>query len=96
MESFGIYSILWCVTFATNIAEKTMPDDTEEKRIKGYLKMRDVCAYLSVTAETISKWIRNKGMPAHKIGKEWLFSQQEIDEWVVGHNGNGETPRKKR
>ena len=82
--------------FATIIAEKTMPDDTEEKRIKGYLKMRDVCAYLSVTAETISKWIRNKGMPAHKIGKEWLFSQQEIDEWVVGHNGNGETPRKKR
>ena len=82
--------------FATNFAKTTMPDDTEEKRVKGYLKMRDVCAYLSVTAETISKWIRNKGMPAHKIGKEWLFSQQEIDEWVVGHNGNGETPKKKR
>ena len=96
LESFRIYGILWRVLFATIIAEKTMPDDTEEKRIKGYLKMRDVCAYLSVTAETISKWIRNKGMPAHKIGKEWLFSQQEIDEWVVGHNGNGETPRKKR
>ncbi len=73
-----------------------MPDDTEEKKIKGYLKMRDVCDYLSVTAETISKWIRNKGMPAHKIGKEWLFSQQEIDEWVVGHTGNGETSRKIR
>ena len=93
MEYIVSYGVL---LFATIIAEKTMPDDTEEKRIRGFLKMRDVCAYLSVTAETISKWIRNKGMPAHKIGKEWLFSQQEIDEWVVGHNGNGETPKKKR
>lgn len=65
-----------------------MPDDIEEKKIKGYLKMRDVCDYLSVTAETISKWIRNKGKPAHMIGKEWLFSQQEIDDWISNHNPN--------
>lgn len=65
-----------------------MADDIEEKKIKGYLKMRDVCDYLSVTAETISKWIRNKGMPAHKIGKEWLFRQQEIDDWISSHNPN--------
>lgn len=68
-----------------------MADDIEEKKIKGYLKMRDVCDYLSVTAETISKWIRNKGMPAHKIGKEWLFRQQEIDAWVEGHTPNRRT-----
>ena len=73
-----------------------MPDDTGEKRIKGYLKMRDVCAYLSVTAETICKWIRNEGMPAHKIGKQWLFSQQEIDAWVISHNGCGGKRRRKR
>ena len=68
-----------------------MVDDIEEKKIKGYLKMRDVCDYLSVTAETISKWIRNKGMPSHKIGKEWLFRQQEIDDWVEGHTPNRRT-----
>ena len=72
-----------------------MIDDIEEKKIKGYLKMRDVCSYLSVTAETISKWIRYKGMPAHKIGKQWLFVKREIDSWIVGHDGNGETPKKK-
>jgi len=65
-----------------------MPDDTEEKKNNGYLKMLDVCDYLSVTAEIVSKWIRYKGMPAHKIGKEWLFSQQENDEWVISHNSN--------
>ena len=76
-----------------------MPDDIEEKKIKGYLKMRDVCDYLSVTAETVSKWIRYKGMPAHKIGKEWLFRQQEIDEWVISHNSNSsslQSPTRKK
>ena len=91
-----MYCSVEIVSLVTRYWESAMSEDTEQKKNKGYLKMRDVCAYLSVTAETISKWIRNKGMPAHKIGKEWLFSQQEIDEWVVGHNANGETPRKKR
>jgi len=66
-----------------------MASNTTNDEIKGYMKMRDVCKYLSVTAETISKWIRNDGMPGHKIGKQWMFSKQEIDAWVVGHNANG-------
>lgn len=66
-----------------------MNPETTEKDIGRYLKMRDVCDYFSVTNETICKWIRREGMPAHKIGKQWLFIQQEIDEWVVRHNGNG-------
>ena len=63
-----------------------MPDEPPEENIKRYLKMRDVCEYLCVTDETICKWIRNAGMPAHKIGKQWLFSQLEIDSLVVNHN----------
>ena len=73
-----------------------MPSETPEKDIKRYLKMRDVCEYLSVTDETICKWIRNEGMPAHKIGKQWLFSQQEIDSWVVSHNSKGGKAKKSR
>ena len=73
-----------------------MPAENPEKDIKRYLKMRDVCEYLSVTDETICKWIRNEGMPAHKIGKQWLFSQQEIDSWVVSHNSKGGKAKKSR
>ena len=73
-----------------------MPVETKEKDIKRYLKMRDVCEYLSVTDETICKWIRNEDMPAHKIGKQWLFSQQEIDFWVVSHNSKGGKAKKSR
>ena len=70
-----------------------MENDSSEMEITGYLKMRDVCQYLSVTDDTISKWIRKDGMPAHKIGKQWLFVKREIDTWIVGHNGNGEMPK---
>ena len=73
-----------------------MGTDTSEMEITGYLKMRDVCKYLAVTNETISKWIRNAGMPAHKIGKQWLFVEQEIDSWIVGHDGRGGKPRQKK
>ena len=46
--------------------------------------------------ENISKWIRNEGMSAHKIGKQWLFVRQEIDSWIVGHDGQGGKPRQKK
>jgi len=72
-----------------------MAIETTEKDIKRYLKMRDVCDYFSVTNETICKWIRNEGMPAHKIGKQWLFIQQELDEWVISHNGNNDDIQKR-
>ena len=66
-----------------------MPITNSQTEINRYLKMRDVCECLSVTDETICKWIRNEGMPAHKIGKQWLFIQKEIDAWVIAHNEKG-------
>jgi excisionase family DNA binding protein len=28
------------------------------------------------------KWISEKHMPAHKVGRLWKFKKEEIDEWV--------------
>ena len=25
---------------------------------------------------------REKGLPAHKIGRLWMFKKEEVDEWV--------------
>lgn len=39
--------------------------------------------YLGVKATTIREWIkRNNGIPAHKIGRQWKFKKEELDEWV--------------
>ncbi|MFA7205668.1 MAG: helix-turn-helix domain-containing protein [Saccharofermentanales bacterium] len=39
--------------------------------------------YLSVKPGTVREWIRKgKGVPAHKIGKQWKFKYSELDDWV--------------
>jgi excisionase family DNA binding protein len=40
------------------------------------------CKYLSITKDTVYKWIEQKGMPASKIGRKWLFRKEDIDDWV--------------
>ena len=39
--------------------------------------------YLGVKPVTIRDWIKKeKGIPAHKIGKQWKFKPTELDDWV--------------
>ena len=35
-----------------------------------------------ISRDSALKWIANKGMPAHKVGKKWKFKLSEIDAWV--------------
>jgi len=42
----------------------------------------EIAEYLSVSKDTVHRWIREKDMPAHKIGRLWKFKVIEIDEWV--------------
>lgn len=47
-----------------------------------YYSMPEICKYLGISRDSALKWIANKGMPAHKIGKKWKFKLSEIDAWV--------------
>jgi excisionase family DNA binding protein len=47
-----------------------------------WLTVDDICKYLSITKDTVYKWIEQKGMPASKIGRKWLFRKEDIDHWV--------------
>jgi len=47
-----------------------------------WLTVDDISKYLSVTKDTIYKWIENRDMPAHKVGRKWMFQKSEVDEWV--------------
>ncbi|WP_449241254.1 helix-turn-helix domain-containing protein [Desulfoscipio gibsoniae] len=44
--------------------------------------MATVADYLGVSRETVLQWIEKKGMPAHKVGRQWKFKISEIDEWI--------------
>ncbi len=47
-----------------------------------WLTVDDISKYLSVTKDTIYKWIENRNMPAHKVGRKWMFQKTEVDKWV--------------
>lgn len=53
-----------------------------------YYSMVEICKYLGISRDTALKWIANKSMPAHKVGKKWMFKVSEIDAWVK--NGQAE------
>ena len=47
-----------------------------------YYSMVEICKYLGISRDTALKWIANKSMPAHKVGKKWMFKVSEIDAWI--------------
>jgi excisionase family DNA binding protein len=47
-----------------------------------WLSVDDIGAYLGVKRDTLYKWISDKAMPAHKVGRLWKFKKGEIDAWV--------------
>ncbi len=51
---------------------------SEEK----WFTVEEICAYLQVTKDTIYKWISNRDMPAHRVGKRWMFKRSEVDAWI--------------
>ncbi|MEN8752514.1 MAG: excisionase family DNA-binding protein, partial [Desulfobacterales bacterium] len=38
------------------------------------------------------KWISERQMPGHKIGRLWKFNKQEVDEWVRSGGANSPLP----
>jgi len=47
-----------------------------------WLSVDEIAIYLGVKRDTVYKWIRDKAMPSHKIGRLWKFKKDEVDEWV--------------
>lgn len=56
-----------------------MNEEHEDK----WISLEEAAGYLGVNKDTIRNWIRkDKGIPAHKIGKMWKFKRSELDSWI--------------
>lgn len=51
-------------------------------KIEKWMSMKQVCVYLGISRDTVTKWIKNKDMPAHQIDRIWRFDKDEVDEWM--------------
>ncbi len=50
---------------------------------ENWIGLKGAAQHLGVRPITVRDWIKkDKGIPAHKIGKLWKFKLSELDEWV--------------
>ncbi len=46
----------------------------------------DVAAHLGVAKDSVYRWINERRLPAHRVGRLFRFKLSEIDEWVRQDN----------
>ena len=47
-----------------------------------WLSVDEIAAYLGIKRDTVYKWIAEKQMPAHRMGRLWKFKIEQVDKWV--------------
>jgi len=47
-----------------------------------WLSVNEIADHLCIKRDTVYKWISERQMPGHKIGRLWKFNKKEVDEWV--------------
>ena len=48
-----------------------------------WISIEELSEYLGISAVTIRSWIRSgKDIAAVRIGRQWRFRIEEIDEWI--------------
>jgi len=47
-----------------------------------WLSVEEISVYLGVTKDTVYKWLSEKNLPAHKVGRLWKFKKEDVDVWV--------------
>ncbi len=52
----------------------------------------DVAAHLGVAKDSVYRWIEERGLPAHRVGRLFRFKLSEIDDWVRQDNEQEKAP----
>jgi len=47
-----------------------------------WLSVTEISKYLGITKDSVYKWVKEKGMPAHRLGELWKFKTDEVDVWM--------------
>lgn len=62
------------------------------KSMTRWCSVDEIAEHLGVTRDTIYRWINQKDLPAHRIGRLWKFQLSEVDEWVRSGGASEKKP----
>ncbi len=55
-----------------------------------WLSVEEISSYLGVTKDTVYKWLNERELPAHKVGRLWKFKKEDVDNWVKSQESSVE------
>ena len=47
----------------------------------------ETCRYLKITQRTLYRYLRNREIPAFKLGNEWRFVRSDLEQWTRDRTG---------
>lgn len=70
-----------------NRAEVIFMEWTDDQAVaagipEAWVTLEGIAGHLVVNTDAVRRWIRERGMPAHKAGGMWRFKISEVDGWV--------------
>ena len=51
------------------------------------MTLHELTAYLGIHSSTAYRMIKAKRIPAFKVGRDWRFNREHIDQWMA-HGGS--------
>jgi excisionase family DNA binding protein len=60
------------------------------KALEPWVTSEEICKYLRISANTLTRWIADRGMPVHRVGRSLRFKVAEIDEWIRSGHAAGD------
>lgn len=48
--------------------------------------VQEIAEYLGVSTDSVYRWVEQRGLPVHRVGRLFRFKCSEIDEWVHGQD----------
>lgn len=59
-----------------------------------WVSLEEVAEHLGVSKDTVHRWLRKRGLPAHKVGRLWKFQVSEVDDWVRAGKADSDSPER--
>ncbi len=53
-----------------------------DKKMDVVLTLEDVAQFLHVHPSTVYRLLKNRSIPAFKVGSDWRFNQDSIERWI--------------